>query len=43
MPECDNCGAHVSTAWARVFAVDGEVRACLECGRRHGVEGEIIE
>jgi len=31
MPECDQCGAHVSPDYWRVFAVDGELHGCLSC------------
>lgn len=31
MPECAECGGHVSADWARVFGVDGEVRFCPGC------------
>jgi len=32
MPECDNCGRHVSTDFARVFADDrGHVTGCPLC------------
>lgn len=33
MPECQNCGAFVTTAYARVFTPDGvdEPRACPRC------------
>lgn len=30
-PTCDDCGAHVSSDWARVFRVNGEVPMCIEC------------
>ena len=33
--ECENCGAHVSQCYYRVLAVDGEVRACPNCGGKH--------
>lgn len=33
MPRCDNCGAFVSQAYRRVFAVDGELDACRYCDR----------
>lgn len=39
MPECDNCGRHVSDAYARVNADRcGVVRSCPECNadRRDG-------
>jgi len=32
MPECDNCGAHVSQDYARVFSGnDGVVDGCRDC------------
>lgn len=31
MPQCDNCGAHLTPEYVRVFGVDGEVPACLHC------------
>jgi hypothetical protein len=30
MPECE-CGAFVSKDWARVYSVNGEVKACTDC------------
>lgn len=43
MPECSNCGEHVSPEYFRVYAVDGELVDCLHCtgvsvGERLGVE-----
>lgn len=35
MPECDNCGAHVSAAYARVRAVDGHIHECPNCDGAH--------
>lgn len=33
MPECDNCGGHVSERFHRVFSNRrGELHGCLECG-----------
>jgi len=38
MPTCDNCGAHVSTQFARVFGDEnGELRACLRCSANAGI------
>ncbi len=38
MPECDNCGGHVSDRFARVFADDrGRLAACLECSANAGI------
>jgi hypothetical protein len=37
MPTCDNCGGHVSTAFARVFSVDGRVGGCLACTNREAL------
>lgn len=31
MPECQECGNHVSENFIRVFGVDGEVHGCPEC------------
>lgn len=32
MPECEECGSHVTHAYARAFGNnDGEVHGCLEC------------
>jgi hypothetical protein len=28
---CENCGAHVTPRYARVFAVDGAVECCPSC------------
>jgi predicted nucleic acid-binding Zn-ribbon protein len=33
--ECENCGAVVSHRYYRVLAVEGEVRACPDCGGSH--------
>ncbi len=31
MPECQNCGAFVTTDLIRVFGIDGEIHSCPEC------------
>lgn len=32
MPECENCGGHVTPDFARVFGSnDNDVQACIEC------------
>jgi len=31
MPECENCGSHVSAEYQRVLGVDGAVRVCPWC------------
>ena len=31
MPECDGCGSHVTENYYRVFAVDGDLPACIHC------------
>ena len=32
MPKCDNCGAHVTEQYRRVFAAnDGTLHGCREC------------
>jgi transposase len=31
MPECENCGRHVSKAYARVKGVSGTVHECPHC------------
>lgn len=32
MPECDNCGSHVTDRYKRVFAAnDGTIHACSNC------------
>jgi len=37
MPECDECGAHVTVDYHRVFATrEGRLRGCPACGPRAG-------
>ena len=45
MPECDNCGAFVTEAFARVFGDNSDnVQGCIECCDRTGVrEGGVVE
>jgi hypothetical protein len=31
MPECQECGAHVTQDFVRVFGVEGKVYGCTEC------------
>jgi len=31
MPDCENCGRHVTSDFLRVFGVDGEVHGCPNC------------
>lgn len=31
MPECGNCGSHVTKDFVRVFGCNGEVNGCVEC------------
>lgn len=39
MPECNNCGAHVTEKYAQIFGNrDDEVEECLHC-----VEGSRID
>jgi hypothetical protein len=38
MPECQNCGEHVSQQFVRVFALDdGRVHACPSCSANAGI------
>ena len=37
MPACDHCGAHVSDRFARVFASDGHIYACINCSANAGI------
>lgn len=41
MPECENCGGHVSSAWGRVFSdpKTGEVTSCIECTPKGHIDG----
>jgi hypothetical protein len=41
MPTCDNCDAHVSDNFARVFADDqGRILACVNCSATAGIAEE---
>ncbi|WP_435320101.1 DUF7563 family protein [Haloarchaeobius sp. TZWSO28] len=41
MPTCDNCGAHVSEQFARVFADEhGRILACVSCSANAGIAEE---
>lgn len=31
MPECQNCGGHITADFVRVFGVDGEAYSCPSC------------
>jgi len=31
MPECQNCGSHLTPEYVRVFGMEGEVSVCLHC------------
>lgn len=38
MPTCDNCDAHVSQRFERVFAdANGAIRACPTCAANAGI------
>lgn len=44
MPECENCGNHVSDDFHRVFSDDqGEVRACPNCAPQAGIAEESMD
>jgi len=46
MPECDNCGSHVTPDYHRVFSVDGTVGCCPQCPdklRRNGRATESVD
>lgn len=36
MPNCENCGSHVSHRFVRVFGSNGTVEACTTCGPNEG-------
>ena len=38
-PHCNNCGAHVTAQYVRVFGHNGAVAACLHCAHR----GEVSD
>ncbi|MFW6153032.1 MAG: DUF7563 family protein [Halobacteriota archaeon] len=41
MPTCDNCHAHVSEGFARVFADEGgRILACPSCASNAGIADE---
>ncbi|WP_435360121.1 DUF7563 family protein [Haloarchaeobius sp. DFWS5] len=41
MPSCDNCGAHVSEQFARVFSDEhGQILACVSCSANAGIAEE---
>lgn len=47
MPNCRNCGSHVSRAFCRVYGLGGEVRACRACATdrelsRGAATGEVV-
>jgi hypothetical protein len=43
MPDCKNCGNHISDDFKRVFADDnGEVRACPNCAAQAGIAEESM-
>lgn len=33
--ECQGCGSHVSSRFVRLFGVDGQVEACLNCTEKN--------
>jgi hypothetical protein len=38
MPTCDNCGAHISDRFVRVFGdPNGKVHACIDCAATAGI------
>ena len=37
MPECDNCGAHVTSKYVKIFGRNGEIAACLHCNYRREI------
>ncbi|WP_449267325.1 DUF7563 family protein [Halapricum hydrolyticum] len=45
MPECANCGSHVSEHYARVFTPDGgQPQACPNCpNRKRGANGRAVK
>lgn len=34
MATCDGCGAHVTSRYHAVFAIDGVLYSCQECGTK---------
>ncbi len=43
MPECVNCGDHVSVRFATVFGLDGDVTACPSCSGRSNIADTITK
>lgn len=43
MPECQNCGATVSDAYARVFSPGDGVNACPRCPDKVRAGGQVRE
>lgn len=42
MPECDNCGRHVSTDYARVKATrNGHIPGCPDCNAQDNDTGHV--
>ena len=41
MPECTNCGAFVTTAFARVYGDDDDIpHACMECATGEALKND---
>jgi NAD-dependent SIR2 family protein deacetylase len=45
MPQCRNCGAHVTPQYARVFTPNEveQPRVCPDCPDRIRRQGEVVE